>query len=110
VASGSREIAFAGRPLEVRTAELRGGNGQRLVTWQWYWINGRLTSSDYVGKAYTALARLLGQGDDSAVVVLFAPKEEAGGGESTLQAFVQSAGGAIETTLRNADEKKAGAQ
>lgn len=110
VASGSREIAFAGRPLEVRTAELRGSDGQRLMTWQWYWINGRLTSSDYVGKAYTALARLLGQGDDSAVVVLFAPKEGAGGGESTLQAFAQSAGGAIETALRNADEKKAGAQ
>lgn len=106
VSGGHREISFAGRPLEVRSAELRGSGERRLVAWQWYWINGRLTSNDYLAKAYTALSRLAGQGDDSAVIVVFAPEDAAGGGEAALQAFVDGAGGAIEEALRNAREKK----
>lgn len=97
VARGSQEISFAGQPVKILTAELRGE--PRLVAWQWYWVNGRWTSSDHLAKAYTALSRLLGQGDDSAVVVLYAPKDQPGGGEAALEAFVRDGGGALDEGL-----------
>ena len=60
-------------PLPVRTAEIlskESGIESRIAVWQWYWINGRLTTSDIEAKWLTALSRLRGQGDDSAVVML----------------------------------------
>jgi exosortase A len=110
LATGRREIQVSAQSLTVRTAELRAVDGRRLLAWQWYWVNGRLTSSDYVAKAYTAWARLLGQGDDSAVIVLFAPQDDARGADATLESFVQSAGGAIDMALRNVRETKGAAQ
>jgi len=76
---------------DVRTADLRGrhaGIETRLVVWHWYWINGHLTTSDIVAKLLTALSRLRGQGDDSAVIMLFAPAE---GAAPALAAFAEAA-------------------
>lgn len=87
VAAGSRAIALGGESLQVKTAELKSADESRLVVWQWYWINGHLTDSDFIAKAYTALSRLIGQGDDSAVIVIYAPKAPAGGGDAALAAF-----------------------
>lgn len=112
VASGSRELVVNGRAVVVRTAELRGasvlagGDETRLVAWEWYWVNGRLTASDHWAKAYTALARLLGQGDDSAVIIVYAPKYQSGGGEAALAAFVEAAGPQIEEALRQTRERR----
>jgi EpsI family protein len=53
-------------------------DSRRYVVWQWYWINGQLTSSDIVAKWLTAMNMLLGKGDDSAVIFLVAPQDEAG--------------------------------
>ena len=74
---GHAEIDIGSRKLDIRTADLlgKGSTDIRLETWQWYWINGRLTSSDAEAKLYTALARLIGRGDDSAVIILYAPKQ-----------------------------------
>jgi exosortase A len=99
VAASKREVAFEGGPLAVRAAELRGMDGQRLLVWQWYWINGRITSSDHVAKAYTALARLQGAGDDSAAVVIYTPKDVVGGPEAALTDFARSAWHATEAAL-----------
>jgi exosortase A len=77
---------------EVRSAELRGrqaGIDTRLVVWQWYWINGHLTTSDIEAKLLTALSRLRGRGDDSATVMLFA---RADGAAPSLTAFAEAAG------------------
>jgi EpsI family protein len=76
----------------VRSSELRGrkaGIETRLVVWQWYWINGHLTTSDIEAKLLTALSRLRGRGDDSAAVMLFAP---AYGATTSLTAFAEAAG------------------
>jgi EpsI family protein len=101
VASGRRVVTIDDRSVGVRTAELRAANDHRLAVWQWYWIGGRLTTSDYLAKAYQAWSRLLGQGDDSAVVVLYAAKGQDGIGESTLQDFAGAAGPAVETALEH---------
>ncbi|HCZ16746.1 MAG TPA: exosortase A [Candidatus Accumulibacter sp.] len=100
VASGTREIGFTEQQIQVRTRELRGPAAARLVVWQWYWVNGHWTASDAMAKVYTALSRLTGKGDDSAVIVLYAPQEQAGAGNAVLDDFARAAGPAIETALR----------
>jgi EpsI family protein len=105
VASGSRQIAVDQQSISVRTAELRSADSSRMVVWQWYWVNGHLTASDVKAKAYTALSRLAGQGDDSAVIIVYAPKEQAGGGEAAIEAFVQAAAPEIELALQRTKGK-----
>ncbi len=107
VTSVARETVLGGQSVNIRAAELLGPGGVRLEAWQWYWINGHLTGSDYSAKAWTAWSRLLGQGDDSAVVVLYAPKGEAGSGEAALAAFTAEAYPAIEAALRHARDAAA---
>lgn len=96
VASGSRPVVFGNKPVAVRTTELRGTtlteqvNGGRLVVWQIYWINGTVTASDYLAKAYGAFYRLLGRGDDSAVIIVYTPKDQAGGADAVLESFLST--------------------
>ena len=96
VAGGRHVVAMPDQAVTVRTAELRGAalgvhtNLDRLVAWQTYWINGTLTSSDYLAKVYGALYRLIGRGDDSAVIILYTAKEQAGGEEALLESFLTS--------------------
>jgi exosortase A len=99
VATGAARVEAADSPLPVRTAELRGIDGQRLIVWQWYWVNGRVTASDHVAKAHTALARLEGAGDDGAAIVIYTAKEAAGGPEAVLESFVRAARPHIEAAL-----------
>lgn len=107
VARGQRTVQISSAaPLTLRTAELRGSSladetrAERLTVWQIYWINGTLTSSDILAKAYTALYSLLGRGDNSAVIIVYAPKGESNQGEMALDAFMQSNTTAITDWLR----------
>ena len=102
IGSGVADVLLGTEPLRVRTAEVRG-NGERLETWHWYWINGWVTTNDYVAKAYLGLARMLGRGDDSAVVVLHAPKADLRGSSATaLMAFAAEMGAPIQRMLDHA--------
>jgi exosortase A len=64
--------------FSVRTGIWRSvGLGQQardthLQAWQFYWVNGSFVESDYKAKIYGALQRLLGMGDDSAIIVVYA--------------------------------------
>jgi EpsI family protein len=75
VSSGSRSVASAGG-LGVRTADLRGPppagstQPQRLRAWQVYWVGGRMMTSDVQARFQLAFNRLLGHGDDGAVIFL----------------------------------------
>ena len=105
VASGSREIQAGTEPLAVRTAELRGASlaggatAERLVVWQIYWINGTITASDYLAKAYSAWFRLTGRGDDSAVIIVYTTRDQVDGSEAALQSFLSDNLKAIEALL-----------
>jgi exosortase A len=105
VNGGTRQITLDQQSISVRTIELRPADSSRLVVWQWYWVNGHLTASDFRAKAYTAWSRITGQGDDSAVIIVYAPKEQAGGGEAALEAFIHVAWPEIESLLRRTREK-----
>jgi len=106
IASGKREIRFDQQPLMIDTAELRGVRGDGLVVWQWYWINGRVTTSAHWAKVYVALSRLQGRGDDSAAIIVYTRKDVAGGPDAALAAFVRDNGAAVEAALRQTRDSR----
>ena len=96
VASASRFVTLGGKPVAMRTAELRGtplagqGDPNRLVVRQIYWINGTLTANDYLAKVYSAFYRLMGRGDESAVIIVYTSKDNVGGAEAVLDSFLSN--------------------
>jgi exosortase A len=106
VADGQRRLDVAGVPLDLRTADLRRVDAAsqvgppNLIFWQVYWVNGRFTGNEYLARAYVALYRLLGRGDDAAMIVVYAPQTAAGEADAALAAFVQANLGAVDALLR----------
>ncbi|HMO46558.1 MAG TPA: exosortase A [Rubrivivax sp.] len=84
--------------------ELRRGQGletvssSRLEVWQQYWIGGRWTTSGVRVKLWQAMDRLLGRGDDGAVVLLATAAD--GHADALLQKFAQARLGAIGAALQ----------
>ena len=104
---GSHPVTLAGKNLVVRSALLKQQSAlteepMQLRVWQWYWIDGQLTSSDYLGKLWLALARLLGHGDDSAAIFVYAREDSTGGAEAVLEKFLAETGPAFNTLLEQA--------
>jgi len=64
-----------GRSLALREATISGPSGHLLV-WYWYWIDGNVTTNDYVGKLLQAKQKLLNGRDDCAAVMVFAPYDD----------------------------------
>jgi exosortase A len=107
VAGSQRNVGSTAQGMpDMRAAELRAqtsmlsNTGPGLVVWQVYWIDGRFTASDQLAKIYSALYRLLGRGDESAVVILYASQEQPGGAEPALRAFANGNLAAIDAWLR----------
>lgn len=113
VASASRSVELAGKRTRVlRTAELRSASLDqsayqgRLMVWHIYWVNGTLTANDYLAKAYSVFYRLTGRGDDSAVIVVYTPKDQTGGAELVLESFLMDNYPSINALLRAAQQDK----
>jgi exosortase A len=87
IGEAPRMLTVAGRELPAVETQLRGLTGQLLV-WRWYWIDGQFVMNPYWAKLLQAKSRLLGRGDDGAVVVLYAPyQERRESAERTLRDF-----------------------
>lgn len=105
-AVGQASVRLSDPALDLRSTELRALSAEavqansRLLVWQIYWINGQALSSDWQAKVVGALYRLLGRGDDAAVMVFYTDKGEGGAGERLLQAFVKENWSALDATLR----------
>lgn len=95
-AYGGRDTALGTEPLRVRSTEIFNPSG-RLLVWNWYWIGGRWTASDYAAKAYQAMSVLSGRGDGAAAVMLYAPVGDGGraAAEAALDAFARDMGPGI---------------
>jgi exosortase A len=116
-AGGTQAQAGAGT-LALRTATLRsnqaGGVGRlgapRLRVWQLYWIGGTLTTSDARAKVHLAINRLLGRGDDGAVLILHTPvadnPEGLSAAEARLAAFARENLQPLLATLAAAKDRK----
>jgi exosortase A len=104
-ASASRTLDIDGRRVTFRTASLRRFSPtaaeRRLAVWYAYWVDGTLTPSGARAKLEVALQRLLGRGDDAALLVLYAPETE---GEITgtiaIEGFLRANLPALEAQLR----------
>ncbi|MDR7295169.1 exosortase A [Pelomonas aquatica] len=109
-AGGRATLDAPGAPPAWLTAELRGqalgtisGDGSsapRLRVWQTYWINGRPFISDWQAKLYGACMSLLGQGDDAAVVLVYADKAAVGADDARLREFLRTNWAPLDTALR----------
>lgn len=105
VASGAGALRWAGEPIEVTRAELRGAN-ERLAVARWYWIGGRHTASDTVAKVLLALAKLTGRDDDSAALVIYAPQSDSPkAADESLERFAAEMSGAVARALEQASRR-----
>ena len=95
VHAGQQQLAVGAQIIALRTAQLLrrdelGADGNSSVSaWQVYWVGGRFTSSDAVAKAYVAVDRLLGRGDDSAELIVYVSGATPEAADRALQSFVQ---------------------
>ena len=101
--TGYDNIDWAGGRAEAYRAEI-AGPGSRLEAYRLYWINGTITSSDYVAKALTAWSKLRGRGDDSALIVVYAQAAQSKGLSGTLRDFMGAMSPSIERSLRSAQD------
>ena len=113
VSNARRPVTLGADSLSLVTTELRSlqlpitaassaSDNARMLVWQVYWINGRATTSDYLAKVYAALDRLIGRGDDSAVMMLYTAQDPAGGADALLASFVADNYTVIDALLLNA--------
>ena len=102
--SGGRSVNLGEHSVAVRTARIRrpiaSTDPTMLVAWQVYWVNGRLEASDVRAKAWGAWRRLLGHGDDGAVIVIHAFEQRAGDADTALEGFLREHLAAIDAQLR----------
>lgn len=105
VDSGSRA---AQPPIPaLRTATIRNRLGAdlsgavRLRVWHLYWIGGRWTTSEVRAKVWQAIDRLLGRGDDGAVVLIATPLTgtRTDDADAVLETFARAQFGAVDAAL-----------
>ena len=105
VVEGRQQVAMASTTIDLRTAELRrrdqlgAGSGRSVSAWQVYWVGGRFTSSDALAKAYVAIDRLLGRGDDSAELIVYVSGTTPEPAGRALKSFVQDNFGVLDAQL-----------
>ena len=87
------------RDTVLRRSATRDSPEQRLRVWQIYWVAGTLTPSDYWATFWGAANRLLGRGDDAAVVLFYTNVDQPADGEDVLRSFVSANLGAIVSQL-----------
>jgi len=100
--AGTAETMVGSRPLDVRTAVV-AGRRERLTVWQWFWVDGKTTGSEFMAKMYQAVALLRGRNAPIAWVVVYTPiASEDPNPRPVLPAFVAAMDGAIAGALSRA--------
>jgi hypothetical protein len=105
--SVSRVDVMAGTaPIQVVRGELRAEalgelRARRLRAWQTFWADGGAYVDGWKVTALNALARLRGQHDDAAVLILYADKGVNGAEDEALQRFVAENWPALESWMRS---------
>ena len=71
-------VQIGGQARQVRQANMRGSDGQRLLVWQWNLIDRRPTVNDHVAKLILAFDRIRLSRDDGLSVLIATPYDDAG--------------------------------
>jgi exosortase A len=121
VASARTRVLLGGHSFSADTATLRlrpavlGSPEQRLQVWRFYWVNGRFTASDVQAKLHGALSRLLGRGDDGAIVAVYTPlnpqlpeARARAAANDLLQAYLQAHETALQDALQSSLDNSRG--
>src|SRR5690606_24753205 len=102
IATQRLDVALAGGEASVMRTEFVHPR-DRIVAWRWYWIDGHMTASAYAAKALLAWAKLRGEGDDAAVIVLYTRRLDTGeSADRRLAAFARDMSPQLLATLRDA--------
>jgi exosortase A len=76
---------------------------QRLLVWDWMYLDGRRTTSPYLAKLLLAKSRLFGEPDDGVAIIVAAPySERREPAEEALREFVRDMLPGIEASIRAA--------
>lgn len=91
--------------ISLIESKLRGRSTQ-LFVWHWYWVDGQYTVNPYWAKLLQAKSKLLGRGDDGAVVIVYTELGTDGtdgkAAAGRLQDFVSAMLPAVTKSLQNA--------
>ncbi len=102
VGEGARTVRMGtGQQTKIVQTKLRS-SAQRLLVWHWDWIRGHSTANPYWGKWLFATARLFGNPDDGAAIIIATPYEEKPDEVApVLQAFVKDMQNSIDASLNH---------
>jgi len=102
VGESRHAVTANSQQLQIIQTKLRAPT-QRLLVWNWNRIGDTATTSAHFAKLLQAKARLLGQRDDAAVIILSSPYEgDMESAASMLQEFIGDMLPSIETGLKQA--------
>jgi exosortase A len=97
-----RVLVLGSQAIPAIETNLRGPSG-RMLAWRWYWVDGQYVANPYWAKLLQAKSRLLGHGDDGAVVIVYMLYDDRQpSAEPALQEFVGAMLPAITKSLENA--------
>jgi EpsI family protein len=102
VMEGTRKVDLPEGVIRAKWAELKAidpASTTRLEILEWYWVGGHVTSSNALAKWLIAKAKLIGNADDSAAVIVYAVKKPDHGGMSAMNNFIGDGWPAIEAAL-----------
>lgn len=105
IGSYIRKVSIAGQQITVRGSNIRnqlasmGGDPLRLRVWHWYWIDGRMTTNDHLGKLWLAFSRLIDRSDDSAAIFVYALEPDS---DAALADYLATAGTGITSLIEQA--------
>ena len=94
---GMREFGTPAGPLQVRASDVLarigagGSSAELLRVWQVYWVGGKFIVSENRARLQIALNRLLGRGDDAAVLVFYTDGRAEGNPDARLERFAGAA-------------------
>ncbi len=97
-ARAPEEVDWNGASVPAERTEITGP-AVTLDAVRLFWVDGHVTSSPYVAKARLAWARINGRGDDSALIVLYAPRKAGEHPGARLGEFAREMSPAIERAL-----------
>ncbi len=99
VGRGSAHTEISGKSLGLKTGVVLG-RGDRILAWQWYWIDGIFTGSDTQAKVRQLLARIQGRGDSSAWIAIYTKANVSpDAAAKVLEEFVRDMGDSLERGL-----------
>lgn len=102
----TRPVALSEETVVVDQSRLESGR-QRLLVWNWYWINGNNLNNDIMAKVQELKAQLLGRPKGGGVVLMYSDYDERTGPvERRMQDFLDSMWPSVEKSLQQIEAQR----